>query len=484
VTSPSPEVPRSGRAPRAASAHDTVQDVGHGSGQVGGHHDGHDGGQVGVGEGGHDTAAHAGTHGGAHHMGHHADASEHGGLARREAARRLGANSEYHPQWIAIPSANVRRVVFIVLASLVGLSIAMWAFSAMSSFLLLLLLAWLLSIAMEPVVLWLSRRGIRRGVATGLTMAAMLVITAALAELFGQVFVSQLSQLGQQLPNAVTSALDWVNATFHTSFDIAQIQNALQLTPDKLGELAGKYGGGILGVFGSLLTFIFDTLTILVFAYYFSADSPRLRQTIGSWLPQRFQHVFITVWTISVEKTGGYVVSKVVLATLSAFFHATFFWFIDVPFWLPLGVFAGIVGQFIPTIGTYIGVVLPALFALLENPINALWIAIFATVYQQLENYVFTPKISRRTMDVHPAVALGSVIAGAALLGAIGAIIGIPVAAVLLAILNTFRQRHELVPELASLQAPEEEDEEDFGNEENGEISEDDADDETPASRA
>ena len=323
----------------------------------------------------------------------------------------------------------------------------------MSSFLLLLLLAWLLSIAMEPLVLWLSRRGMRRGLATGLTMVAMLVSAAALAELFGQVFLSQLSQLGQQLPSAVTSALDWINSTFNTSFDIAQIQQALELTPDKLGELAGKYGGGILGVFGSVLTFVFDALTILVFAYYFSADSPRLRQTIGSWLPQRFQHVFITVWTISVEKTGGYVISKVLLATLSAFFHAAFFWFIDVPFWLPLGVFAGIVGQFIPTIGTYIGVVLPALFALLDKPINALWIALFATVYQQLENYVFTPKISRRTMDVHPAVALGSVIAGAALLGPIGALIGIPVAAVLMAILNTFRQRHELVPELASLQA-------------------------------
>ena len=129
------------------------------------------------------------------------------------------------------------------------------------------------------------------------------------------------------------------------------------------------------------------------------------------------------------------------------------------PFWLPLGVFAGIVGQFIPTIGTYIGVALPALFALLDKPINALWIAVFATVYQQLENYVFTPRISRRTMDVHPAVALGSVIAGAALFGPIGALIGIPIAAVALAIIDTFSKRHELVPELASLEPTEATDE-------------------------
>ena len=365
-----------------------------------------------------------------------------------------GPQSDEQARWIAITPGNARRVTATVIGGLVLLAVATWAFDAMGSFLFLLLLAWLLSIALEPVVLWLGRRGMKRGLGTGLAMLAMVLIFVAVAEMFGQVFVSQLSELGSQLPTAITSAITWVNSTFGTSFDLSQIQKALVLTPDKLGELAGKYGGGIIGIFGSVLTFLFDALTILVFTYYFSADSPKLRQTIGSWLPQRYQRVFITVWTISVEKTGGYVVSKVVLATLSSVFHAAFFWFIEVPFWLPLGVFAGIVGQFIPTIGTYIGVALPALFALLDRPVNALWIAIFATVYQQVENYVFTPRISRRTMDVHPAVALGSVIAGAALFGPIGALIGIPIAAVALAIVDTFSKRHELVPELADLETP------------------------------
>ena len=157
-----------------------------------------------------------------------------------------------------------------------------------------------------------------------------------------------------------------------------------------------------------------------------------------------------------------YVVSKVALAALSAFFHAVFFAIIGVPYWLPLGVLAGIVGQFIPTIGTYIGVALPALFTLVsDRPINALWIAVFATVYQQIENYVFTPRISRRTMDVHPAVALGSVIAGAALFGPIGALIGIPLAAAALSIIDTFTHRHELLPELASLEDAENRQDED-----------------------
>jgi hypothetical protein len=79
-------------------------------------------------------------------------------------------------------------------------------------------------------------------------------------------------------------------------------------------------------------------------------------------------------------------------------------------------------------------------------------------------------------MDVHPAVALGSVIAGAALFGAIGAIIGIPVAAVILAILDTFRQRHELVPELASLQLPDDDEDEDQADEDDDDEADDDGD--------
>ena len=360
-----------------------------------------------------------------------------------------------HPQWFAITPSSAQRTTIMVLTFVVLLGIATWAFNAMGTFLFILLLAWLLSIAMEPPVLWLVRRGVRRGLATGLVMIVGLILGLAVIALFGQVFLSQLSQLGAQLPQAVTTLVTWANSTFHTSFDLNSLASSLQITPDKAGELLSTYGGGLLGIFGSLATILFDGLTILVFAYYFSADSPKLRQTIGSWLSPRYQRVFVTVWTISVEKTGGYVVSKVFLAALSGFFHSVFFALIGVPYWLPLGVFAGIVGQFIPTVGTYIGVLLPALFTLLDKPINAVYIAIFATIYQQVENYIFTPRISKRTMDVHPAVALGSVIAGAALFGPVGALIGIPLAAAALAILDVFSRRHELLPELAALEEAE-----------------------------
>ena len=185
--------------------------------------------------------------------------------------------------WAAVPARNARRTTVIVLLLVALLGVAVWVFQSASAFLFLILLAWLVSIAMEPIVLWMVRRGIKRGLASGLTMLGGFLIAAGLAELFGAVFVAQLADLGQQLPTAAAQGIDWVNATFHTSFSIAQLQQ--QLTADNIGRLLSQYGTGLLGVFGSAVALLFDALTVLVFAYYLSADSPRLRQTIGRWLP-------------------------------------------------------------------------------------------------------------------------------------------------------------------------------------------------------
>jgi predicted PurR-regulated permease PerM len=352
---------------------------------------------------------------------------------------------------VAFAPSTTRRTTVAVGIIVVLFMVAYWAFQSLSSFLFLLLLAWLLSIAMEPMVLFLNGRGVKRSLASGLTLLMLLVVLLGIGALFGQLLLAQIDALSKALPGVISSSLDWVNATFKTKIDVASVERSVNLTPDRIANLATNYGGGLLGVFGSLVAALFDGLTILVFAYYLSADSITLRQTIGSFLPPRHQPLLMTVWTISVEKTGGFVTSKVVLAAISAVAHGAFFWVIGVPFWLPLGIVAGVVGQFIPTIGTYVGVLLPSLFAATTKPVTVLYIVIFATIYQQIENYVLTPRISRRTMDIHPAVALAAVFIGAGLFGPIGAIIGIPVTAAALAIVDTFRHRYELNPELAAL---------------------------------
>jgi predicted PurR-regulated permease PerM len=362
---------------------------------------------------------------------------------------RLAPRADGSAVPVRFETSSLRRGAIVVLAVFAAFQLILWSFSVLGSFLFLLLLAWLLSIAMEPAVAWLANRGMRRGLATGVVALGLTVVAVAFLAIFGSLFFTQLAALVTGLPDYIAQTVTWLNSTFELDLDTNKILDQLQISPSTIATIGSDLAGGIFGILGALFSVVFDALTVLVFAYYFSADGPRLRRAIGSWLPVRYQKVFVQVWDIAVIKTGGFVVSKVLLATMSAFFHCGFFYLINIPYWLPMGIFAGVVSQFIPTIGTYIGVAVPAIFAALDDPIDVIWIILFATVYQQIENYVFTPRVSRVTMDIHPAVALGSVFVGFAFFGPIGAIIGIPLAAAIIAVIETYGDRYELVPELA-----------------------------------
>lgn len=313
-------------------------------------------------------------------------------------------------------------------------------------FLFNLLLAWLVAISFDPVVSALARRGLRRGMATAIVALSSLALIAAFIAVFGGILAQQVTELVIALPRLVLDIVVWLNESFDAGIDPNEITRNLNLTPDLVATIASNLAGGILGAIAGFFGAIFDFVTVLVFSFYFSADAPRIKRFIASWLKPARQVVFIRVWDISVQKAGGFVISKLALATLSAIFHSGFFYVIDIPYWLPMGIFAGVVSQFIPTIGTYIGVALPALFSAFNEPIDILWIVLFATVYQQIENYVFTPRVSTRTMDINSGVALASVFIGAALFGPIGAIIGIPLAAIVIAVIEAYGQRYAIHP--------------------------------------
>jgi predicted PurR-regulated permease PerM len=124
---------------------------------------------------------------------------------------------------------------------------------------------------------------------------------------------------------------------------------------------------------------------------------------------------------------------------------AAFLLILGVPYWLPLAIWTGFVSQFIPTIGTYLAILLPALIALAEQPRDAIWVVIFGTVYQQIENYLLAPHVTSRTVFIHPAVAFGAVIVGASLFGPLGGLVAIPVVAAIEAVVQTYWHRYELV---------------------------------------
>ncbi|MGH2528992.1 MAG: AI-2E family transporter, partial [Actinomycetota bacterium] len=194
-----------------------------------------------------------------------------------------------------------------------------------------------------------------------------------------------------------------------------------------------------------MLGLLFQVLTIGLFTFYLVADGPRVRRAVCSVLPPRRQREILDAWEIAIDKTGGFLYSRLLLAAISAFFAFIALMLLGVPFALPLALWMGLVSQFIPVVGTYIGAAVPLLVVLLSDPWSALIFLIYVVVYQQIENYLLSPRITARTMQLHPAVAFFAALAGAAISGILGAFMALPAAAVIQATVSSYLTRHEVV---------------------------------------
>ena len=343
---------------------------------------------------------------------------------------------------------EIQRATIRILLLISAWLVAIWAVGAARHFLFLILLAWLVAIAAEPAIRWFVRRGRSRGLATAVVGGTSLLVLVGLFVLFGTTAFQQASQLVSQGPDVVGRVTTQLNETFGLTLDPATVVSSLQLEASDVQKLADDLGGGVLGVAGSLASILFDLITVIVFSFYIAGAGPGLVQRLAVWMPHERQLMLGELWQIATEKTGGYVASKVVLSAISSFFYGVFFYGIGLPGWLPLALLVGLTAQFVPLVGTYIGIAVPIIVALADKPIHALWIALFALVYQQIETYLFTPHVSQRTMNVIPAIALAAVFLGAAIWGPIGAIIGVPIVAVVVALVETYGPEHPLAAEI------------------------------------
>ncbi len=349
-----------------------------------------------------------------------------------------GWNETRPPRWVP-------RAILYAVIGVAGFLIAQYLYLKLADLLTILLVSLFLSFAVEPAVDYLADRGWRRGSATGLVFVVLLVVTTLLVWVVVDLVVQQVRTLIDDAPELVVNATEWVNKRFDANITTDSIVDQLRKYQGDIASTAGDLGGRVISVTGSVLGVVFNIFTIGLFSFYMVADGPRFRRSICSVLPPERQRIILTLWELAIHKTGSYLYSRLLLATVSAVASWLAFSIIGVPSPLALAVWMGIVSQFVPVIGTYIGGALPLLVALLNNPPHALWVIGFIVVYQQLENYLLAPRISAATMAIHPAVAFGSAIAGASIIGPVGALLALPAAAIIQAFVSSYLERHEVV---------------------------------------
>ncbi len=320
------------------------------------------------------------------------------------------------------------------------------------------IMAWFLALAMEPAVARLATR-MRRGLATGVVMIVAGLALLGFVAAFGALFVNQLVEFAKAIPGMAADALDWVNRATGSNLTFDNLLDQVGISTSDLAGYAQQAALYLVSLVVGLVSSAFGIFLLVFFVFYISAGMPRLRVWLARRMKPEVQVPFLAAWDLTKIKVGGYIAARIVLASINSACSAVVFAIIGLPYWLPLALWTGLVAQFVPNIGTYISIALPVLVGLTSgNWLLGVYVLIWGIAYQQVENLTIEPRISARAVDLHPAVSFGAALLGAQLFGLSGALLGVPVAATVMAMLEIYKRRYELTPateeRVAELVAP------------------------------
>jgi predicted PurR-regulated permease PerM len=358
------------------------------------------------------------------------------------------SQSSRMPRWVP-------RAVVIFWLGFIGTLVLRFTFHRLNNFLILMLVSLFIALALEPAVNRLVARGRGRRSSTGLLMLGLVVIVFTFVGAVGTIVGQQVADVLSNSEQYVNDTVKILNDTFSTQIDAASVNEKISDPNGPVQEFVNSQQDKVFNLSVQALGVIFQMFTVLLFSYYLVADGPRLRRSICSRLRPDRQRQVLNAWELAITKTGGYLYSRALLAVISSFFHWIAFQAIGIPAPIAMALWVGFVSQFLPVIGTYIAGVLPLVLTFVESPIKALVVVGFIAVYQQVENYLFAPKVTARTLELHPALAFGGALVGGAVLGPVGAILALPAVAMGQALVSSWGTRHEVIDDPLTLMPPE-----------------------------
>jgi predicted PurR-regulated permease PerM len=288
--------------------------------------------------------------------------------------------------------------------------------------LILIGLALFLAIGLEPLVSWLVGRGVRRWLAvTAVFLAALAALGGFLAAAI-PVVVEQTSQLVARLPEYLRQLHD------HSSW-LGQLNDRFHV--EQLVERSVNGGAAVLGAGVAVFGVLTNLLVVLVLTVYFVVDLPRIRSALYRLVPHSRRPRAILIGDQISAKVGGYVLGNLVISVIAGVLTLIWLMIFGVPYALLLAIAVAVL-DLVPVIGSVIGGVLVSLVALTVSLPACLATIGFFVLYRFLEDYLLVPKIIGGVLKVPALVTVVAVIVGGALLGVVGALVAIPIAAAVL----------------------------------------------------
>ena len=310
------------------------------------------------------------------------------------------------------------------------------ALASASAVFILIIISIFLAAGLNPAVMFFQNRGLNRGASVGAVMASVLLFVAAFIAIAVPPLIDQGNQL---LDNAPALIKDLNNNAFINDLNNKYgVIDSLQTKIDSLikdGQFAITAFGGVIGVGKAVVSGLVSTITILVLTLYFLASLPQVINIGLRFVPATRRDRVSKLTNAIVGRIGSFVGGQAIIAALAATFILIMGLIVGMPYPGPLAMVVLICG-FIPLVGHFIGMSIVTVVSLTDSLTTAA-IALGAyIVYVQIENYVITPRIMRKSLAIPGLVTIIAALLGASLLGLVGGLLAVPIAAAVLLILD------------------------------------------------
>ena len=354
----------------------------------------------------------------------------------KRAAKAAPTPADYGIAGVPINRSHPYYFGFVATLGALTAIVLMRALASVSQIFILILIALFLATGLNPAVEALRRRNMSRATAVTIIFTSVIAFVIFFALVVAPPVISQGTQLINKAPTLLGELTN--NSTINKLNDQYGIIDTLQARLESVtsdGTLLISAFGGVIGVGKSVLSGFFTFLTILVLTLYFITSLPQAINLGLSLVPASRRERIGHLTNAIIARVGSFVGSQIVIAAMASVFVFILSLVLGLPSPIAIGMIVFVCGL-IPLIGHFLGSGIVTIIALTQSIAIGVIALVSYVVYVQVENYVITPRIMKRTLAVPGAVTIISALIGSSLLGLVGGLLAVPVAASIILILD------------------------------------------------
>lgn len=313
---------------------------------------------------------------------------------------------------------------------------------ALQNVLIVFLFGLIIASAISPFANWLDQKGVPRLWGVLLLFLIVLGLFGLIASLVIPSLSADIDQLVTTLPvvfEKVSTSLEDVQQGAPAYLDfVSEIQNILSALSSYLQQSSQSVVGLVVGIFGGIISFI----AVLVISFYLSVTRKGIESFLESVVPEKYESYVKDLWKKSERKVGLWLQGQLLLALIVGLVVYVGLSLMGIKFALILGLLA-FAFEIVPVVGPVLAAIPAVLLAFLQDPVMGLWVIVFYVVVQQLENHILVPVVMGRTVGLNPVVVIIALLIGAQLAGIAGMILSIPVATVIVEVIDDMAKKKE-----------------------------------------